>query len=68
MGNWIETCILSKLPIEEGEYCVMLVGKNNNESLLTNLFDINRLKCMFTVYPYPDMQIYKGIYIKVEVQ
>jgi hypothetical protein len=67
MGNWIETCILSKLPIEEGEYCVMLVGKNNNESLLTNLFDINRLKCMFTVIFILICKYIKE-YIKVEVQ
>ena len=58
MGEWIETCILSKLPIEEKEYCVMLVGKN----LLTNIFDINKLMPMFNSSPYPDMQIYKGLY------
>ena len=58
MGQWTETCILSKLPIEENEYCVMLLGKN----LLTNLFDIDKLKSMFTSDPYPDMQIYKGTY------
>jgi hypothetical protein len=58
MGNWTETCILSKLPIEENEYCVMLVGKN----LLTNLFDIDKLKSMFNSDPYPDMQGYAGNY------
>ena len=56
MGYWPETCILSKLPIEENEYCVMLLGKD----LLTNIFDIDKLKSMFN--PYSDMQIYKGTY------
>ena len=58
MGNWTETCILSKLPIEENEYCVMLVGKN----LLTNLFDVDKLKSRFNSDPYPNMQIYRGSY------
>ena len=60
MGCWTETCVLSKLPIEENEYCVMLVSRNKD--LLTNLFDIDKLKHMFNPYPYSDLQIYAGNY------
>lgn len=58
MGHWIETCILSKLPIEENEYCVMLIGKD----ALNNIFDADKLKFIFTSYPYSNLHIYKGCY------
>lgn len=59
MGCWTETCILSKLPIEENEFCVMLLGKD----ILPDIFDINKLNSIFNPLPYfPDMHIYKGVY------
>lgn len=40
MGCWNETCVLSKLPIEENELCYMLMGSD----LLTMLFDTDDTK------------------------
>lgn len=59
MGCWTETCILSRLPIEEKEYCVII---GVNKDLLTNLFDIDKLRFMFNPYPCPDLQIYAANY------
>ena len=56
MGCWTETCVLSKLPIEENEVCYMLTGNN----ILAMLFDTDDTKFMIRS-PY-DLNIYLGVY------
>jgi hypothetical protein len=56
MGCWTETCVLSKLPIEDYEVCYMLTGSN----ILTMLFDTDDTK--FIVRPPYDLNIHLGVY------
>ena len=56
MSFWNETCILSKLPIEEDESCVMVTGNN----ILPYLFDIDSVRCLFR--DVSCLQIYFGNY------
>lgn len=56
MGCWTETCVLSKLPIQDYEVCYMLTGSN----ILAMLFDANHTK--FIIRPPYDLNIHLGVY------